>query len=342
MKCKHGTSILKCESCVLGVLVRCEEATKKRSCFVNAFVSPGTCVAGTGATGSLDGSAFGYDPAATHLIGTFTLDQLTAGSPTSILCKPLPITGTSLELGACRSPFGWGLAVERDPIVGPYAYVQTPKCCSGCYSFTLSASVALTGVVGALSISLDILGLPVITVTGGTETSLAVTLDLSLCEVKQDTQYSGRTLTVCKKSLTHICDAPCASTTFSPPTTFGLTLLTIEIPLISIISIPLPLPIPTFVGGIHPINLSTSGIICLRDCAKLVPCITIRGVQATQLISLLGISVSLISGPFNLRLTCLSLTLKKIKHDPVCNPCSSCDITGDACGRGACSSGTCR
>ena len=338
MKCKHNISILKCEACVLGVLIDCEkttqkckELTKKKNCFVSAFIEPGTCTSATGATGATGTVGFGYDILATKLISTFTLEQLTAGSPTNILCKPLPITGTFLQLGACRSS-GWGLAVERDPIVGPYAFVQTPKCCSGCYSFELSASVTLTGTVGTLTISLDPLGLPVINVIDGIETSLALTFDLSLCEVKQDVQCTGKTISVSRRSLTHIPDAPCASTTFSPPSTFGLSLLTLEIPLISNIPIPLPILIPALVTGIHPINLSTSGIICLKDHTKLVPCITIRGVQATQLISLLGISVSLISGPFNLRVTCLSLKLKKIKHEQCVDIC--CDS--------ACSTSTCR
>ena len=411
MKCKHGTSVLKCESCVLGVLIKCEESIKKKSCFANAFITPGTCtVSGstgtTGATGTIGTPPFGYSASATHLIGTFTSDQLTAGTTTSILCRPLPITGTVLQLGACKSPLGWGLSVERDSAVGPYAYVQTPKCCSGCYSFNLSASVTLTGNVGALTIALSLLGLPVISVTPGLETSLPFTFDLSLCEVRQETQCTNRTVSLSRRTICHIQDAPCASTTFSPPTTFGLTLLTIDlgdivippidlppielppivlppivippieidvplvgpvvivvppidippivippidippivIPPISLPSIPLILPIPTFTPGIHPINLSTNGIICLKECSKLVPCITIRGVQATQLISLLGIEVSLIGGPFNLRVTCLSLSLKKLKYDPCQNECD-CDYqnpTGRSCGSSACSFGTCR
>lgn len=371
MKCKHGTSVLKCESCVLGVLIKCEESIKKKSCFVNAFMCPGVCTV-SGCTGSISGSIsgcigpipFGYNAEATHLISTFTSSQLSPGTSNSILCRPLPITGTYLQLGACKSPMGWGLGVERDQVGGPYAYLQTPKCCSGCYSFNLSASVTLTGLVGGLSISLDILGLPVISVTPGIETSIPITFDLGLCQVAQETQYTNRTMSLSRRTLSCIQDAPCASTTFSPPTSLGLNLLTIDlpdivippieipslppivIPPIMLPSISIPLPIPSFTPGIHPINLSTNGIICLKDCSRLVPCITIRGVQIAQLISLLGIEVSLISGPFNLRVTCLSLSLKKIKHDPngncgcdYINPCSDA-----ACGKtsgGSCSFGTC-
>lgn len=334
MKCEHGMSILKCKVCIVGGLIKCQEVVdkiskdklKEKSCFVTAFIEPGPCNSSfTGATGGIvSTSAFGYNPSSTNLIGTFTLDQLTSGSPTSILCNPLPISGNGLQLGTCRSP-GWGLAVERDTIVGTYAYIQSPKCCSGCYLFDLSASVTLTGIVGSLSISLDVLGLPIITVTDGIETSLAFTFDLSLCEVKQNVQCTSRNITIQKRTLTKLLDAPCASTTFSPPSTFDLTLLTLQIPLISLIPIPIPLPIPSLVGGIHPINLSTSGIVCLNDCTKLVPCITIRGVQSTQQISILGISVSLISGPFNLRVTCLSLNLKKIEGNNNCGNCDDCE-----------------
>lgn len=328
MKCKHCVSLLKCEICIGNLLI------PKKSCYSSVYIPPLEC-SPTGATGSIigvTGSFFSGTQA--HLITTFTLDQLTPGTATSIICKKIPITGSLLRLAPCKSPYGWGLGTGRDSIAGTYSYIQVPKCCSGCYTFTLSASITITGNAAGFTITLP-LGLPDITLGIPSESSLPLVFDLSLCQVDQKTQCAGRTITLSPKEIIHVPDAPCSTGTYPAASVLTLTGLTITLPLPPPLDISITLPFPSFSlpPGVFPVTATTSGIICIKENTQLVPCITIRSIQIQQILSLLGISVNLISGPFNLRLSCLSLTLKKMKESDYMSCCDTYNNydTGNDC-----------
>lgn len=329
MKCKHGQPICACNDCmskVLAHLVKQEKVLSScslelinkpcRKCYANAFImTPGS--------------------SGPRLIRTFTEAEITAPDA----CIMIPLTsscdGLALQLGKCKSPdFKWCKYIDRENDF--VTSVQVPKGCQGCYNFDLSASVALTA---TFNLVLEIIGAIGFTVTSNI--SLPSTVELKLCEqlprhvcvVDSIADTPERCFTA---ELFPIIDTPCA--TESIVNTNLIPLLTL-----------LPLTIPGFFSGSDAalallqglsqlsgapefINLAVSGTVCLKECQRLVPCLTIRDLNidldaiTTTILGFIsqiqGASGSFVSPTLtNIQLSLSCLSLKLVKIGDCCEDC---------------------
>lgn len=296
MKCNHGHKISKCEVCLDKLMTYLVKNECK--CYVNAFLAlPGTN---------------------TVVVKNFTQEELY-----SSICNPIPLTascdGLDLQLSKCRSPTNkWCKYVDRSNSF--ITSIVVPRGCGGCYNFDLSASVALnatlnTGivVVGGASFPLS------------TPISLQATADLKLSEQLPRevcvVDEFAESIENCFTALT----LPIIDVAHATETLNGT-----DIGLIAIISILLATIGGTITSSLISVaaqqsisNLAVSGIVCLKDCQRLVPTITLKNLP--DLDSILnsiddilppGVVIEVI--PFtltNIQLVLSSLSLKLVKID---------------------------
>lgn len=244
------------------------------------------------------------------VIRTFTQDELIQPSAE---CLSIPLTNSCsaslLQLGKCKSPADkWCKIVDRENKF--VTSIQVPKCCGGCYNFDLSASVSLIA-----DITLTVGFQPPITVTS-TEQPVPAVVDLKLCEqlprqICIADEVSQTPYTCFTAETFPIIDSPQAVATLQSGAISIIDILTVLITSVTTnqpISIQ-PAPIPN--------NISVSGLVCLKGCERIVPCLTIRNLTALQNISsILGVSFAT---PFidllftNIRLQLHSLSLKLVR-----------------------------
>ena len=306
MKCKHNLKICKCTSCLSKVLEDMMKNKKfKKPCHVNAFI---------------------MTPSSSSAPVIRTLTQAEITDPSA--CTTIPLTSTCdislLQLGKCQSPEGkWCRFIDRGN--GFITSLVVPKGCGGCYNFDLSASVGLSGTI---SFAVTQIGGP--TFSSSANFPLPVTVDLKLCEqlsreicIGDEVFESGED---CFTSVTFpIIDAPCATETL-PNNDFTTRAFDIADSILqSVLSLFENLaPLPNQFS-----NLNVSGIVCLKDCQRLVPCLTIRPFDIERIFNVALAAVLtnpnvLLTTPITvtdikLSLSCLSLKLFRI--DDCCDEC---------------------
>ena len=300
MKCKHGKTCSKCNKCsntsdeTSKYLIRSNSSLK---CYTNAFIL--------------------LPNASSTVVRNFTQEEITD----QLSCHTVPLTsscnGSYLQISKCKAPKDkWCKVIDQ---ANEYiTSIQVPECCQGCYNFDLSASVALTATI---SFTLG--------ETGATPVRL-VDLDINL-PVKADLKLSEqlpRDVCVadevadrpesCFTSVTFpILDTPMASAILAPPTLGTLFLLP------GLLNAVINVPIFEGLAKQDPnfVNLSVSGLVCLKACQRLVPTLTIapfnfdvlsqliiRALTTFNIVPVLNIRLTNIK----LRLAALSLKLVKV------------------------------
>lgn len=306
MKCKHNEDLAKCGACLGKVLSHLVKGQKMGcKCYANAFVMIPSATA-------------------TPVIRTLTQAELTEG------CLTIPLTSSCstglLQIGGCKSPENkWCRIVDQAN--GFITSLQVPKGCCGCYNFDLSASVGITATVNTVVVT----PFSVIPPTPlAFNVPLQVTADLKLCEqLPREVCVADEVADVpehCFTSVTFpIIDTPCASETLNGTDLNNLfaTLFSLLLAALSISQGTLTLLLANFnflSSGIQLTNLAVSGTVCLRNCQRLVPCLTLRAFdvvdsltvtvtgEGTSSLDLNSISLTNIQ----LHLSCLSLKLVKI------------------------------
>ena len=308
MKCKHGLQIRKCDSCLDKVLTFLIE--KKCKCYANAYIN--------------------IPSSSSNIIRSFTQEELF-----SISCLAIPLTsscnGSNLQLGKCKSPQNsWCRYIDRSNSF--ITSIVVPKGCGGCYNFDLSASVALTA---TLNISLAVVGAATfplsfpINVPATVELRLAEQLEREICVTDEVADLAEN----CFTSQTFpIIDIPYATETLDG-TSIGSIATTIVSLIIQIFFFGANLSdIETLLSDPKNIsNLSVSGTVCLKDCQRLVPTLTIKDVvNFDNIINLLPSLLPPLIGPpvlvpftlTNIQLSLSSLSLKLVKLDKCTEDCS--------------------
>ena len=224
-------------------------------------------------------------------------------------CLSIPLTttcdGTSFQLGNCSSPQGkWCKIVDRGN--GFITSLQVPKGCSGCYNFDLSASVGLTAIIQLTSNFVVF------------ELSLPATFTLKLSEqLPRDDCVADEIVDDPSSCFTStifpIIDT--ATVTASYSSIFGLVSELFAFPNFIATSVALQKKIKT---------LSCSGIVCLKDCQRLVPSLSIAAFDIRQLSSIIQFIGTLGPVTYNLHLADLSLKLNRIGD---CTNCTDCTKT---------------
>ena len=300
MRCKHGKSISKCDSCSSALLKHLVKCTKPK-CYANAFIL--------------------LPNSSSTVVRTFTQDEITDQSQ----CLSVPLTtvcsGSSFQLSSCESPEDkWCKIIDQAN--GYITSLQVPKCCGGCYNFDLSASVALTS---TFSLSVTEVGGPIFSFTYDINLPVKASLKLSeqmsrdIC-VADEVADSPES---CFTSVTFpIIDTPMASATLGESN---------FLPSISdffFIGSPIFSPIVSSVLNQTPtfVNLAVSGAVCLKGCQRLVPTLTISSFDFT---AIFGIVTTLFGGDIitdvtltNTKLLLSDLSLKLVKIGDCTQDCN--------------------
>ena len=305
MKCKHFKSFENCGPCLKKVLSKCarSEACK---CYVNAVIL--------------------QPNSSSTVIRNLTSDEITNQDG----CLTIPLTtscngASQLKLGACKSPVdSWCKIVDSGN--GFITSLQVPKGCCGCYNFELSASVTVTGTLSILFNALN-LTFPI-----NVDLNLPIRADLKLSEqIQRETNcVTDNILTQQNSCFTSetfpIIGLPMASQTLSQ---FDFSFLSQILPLADSanqLSTASSQP-PAFS------NLSVSGLVCLKDCQRLVPTITLHPFDLNRVSNILvqieliiGVNPGVRFGPTtltNVRLHLANLSLKLVRVASCETECNS-------------------
>ena len=262
MKCKHGQSVFKCDTCLTKTLKYVLMNERKTCpCYVNAFIS--------------------LPIGSTNVIRSFTEEEVFFGSGRNE-CITIPLTsvcsGSSLRIGDCKSPENaWCKVIDQ---ANEYiTSIQVPDCCDGCYNFDLSASVALTA---TMTVNLRLAGgsalfTPNIFVNIPVKATLRLSEQLlrDIC-VADEVSETPRT---CFTSVTFpIIDTASATENISTKSLiYILDVLQILLGLNSIFRNTL---LTLLNQETHYTNISVSGNVCLKSCQRLVPTLTISQIQS--------------------------------------------------------------
>ena len=249
MKCKHALKFSKCKKCFKTGIVN---ISNKDKCYANGFI---------------------VIPSQSESVNvrTFTFDEFN-----SLLCTNIPLTGSCdgslFQLGKCKSPKNsWCKKVDREN--GFVTYLQVPQCCGGCYYFDLSASVSITASITLTTINVsgevDILTI---------NTSIPITVDLKLGEqLEREECIIDSTVQTNEKcfssSIFPLIDTPISSVTLNGNDILNLSTLPIS---------PNIYEFPAYFS-----NLSTSGMICLKDCHRILPILSIRKSELDKYLTIL-------------------------------------------------------
>ena len=296
MKCKHNLKICKCNLCLSKVLSDMMKNKKfQKFCYVNAFV---------------------MTPSSSRAPVIRTLTQAEITDPSA--CTTIPLTSTCdislLQLGKCKAPEDkWCRFVDRGN--GFITSLVVPKGCGGCYNFDLSASVGLSA-----TISFAVTNISGTVFSSSANFPLPVTVDLKLCEQLPREVCIGDELADreedCFTSVTFpIIDAPCATETL-PNNDFNTTSFVIG----GDVDSPAVQLLETLASRENQFSsLAVSGTVCLKECQRLVPCLTIRPFDIEKSFNI-GLSLNVnftLTTPITLTdiklsLSCLSLKLVRI------------------------------
>lgn len=285
MKCKHSKNLCDCSLCISKVL---KYASRKscENCYANAFIAVPD-------SGSI-------------VLRTFANDELISNP-----CTAIPLTNTCdgttlLQLTKCKSPSDkWCKIVDQGN--GFITSLQVPKGCHGCYAFDLSASVALLGNISII-FNADPTNFQIgINIPGTFTLRLSEQLHREICVADEVTHENEKCFT---SVLFPIPDTPMISQTRG---TFSEFLI-------------IPQIISTLVTSgieIDPIfeSLSVSGTVCLKDCQRLVPSLTIQIPDEVFLLQrLAGTSVAV--DVTNIKLLLANLSLKLIRIGDCAEDCT--------------------
>ena len=306
MNCKHNLKICDCNSCLFKILSYLAKNEKfQKPCYVNAFI---------------------MTPSSSPAPVIRTLTQAEITDPSS--CTTIPLTSTCdislLQLGKCKAPEDkWCRFVDRGN--GFITSLVVPKGCGGCYNFDLSASVGLSA-----TISFSITNLAGTVFSSSANFPLPVTVDLKLCEQLPREVCIGDEIADraedCFTAVTFpIIDSPCVTETLPDndftTTSFIIATFSFFPAFVSLFESLAPLPNQFS-------NLSVSGMVCLKDCQRLVPCLTIRpfDIEKSFNAGLAGLLTNpafilpITATDIKLSLSCLSLKLVRIN-----DCCDECD-----------------
>ena len=306
MKCKHKQHILKCDPCLSKISHHLLNQNKQyNSCYVNAFIN--------------------HPNSTSTTIRTFTQEEVFSNSSNGE-CITIPLTsscsGSLLQVGDCKSPENaWCKIIDQ---ANEYiTSIQVPDCCDGCYTFDLSASVALTA---TMTVNLPTDSGILLTTTSFINAPVKATIRLSeqlprdICVADEVSETPEK----CFTSVTFpIIDTASATSTLSE-TNIGLLLGIITSVLLAQIADSFSL-LTTFSTEVPNFtNLSVSGTVCLTPCQRLVPTLTIQPINVSDLISALlqSANLALISLNFtDIKLQLANLSLKLVR---VCDCKKTC------------------
>ena len=305
MKCKHSKSIEQCGSCLKKVLSKCARGENCK-CYVNAVIL--------------------QPNSSSTVIRNLTSDEIT----NSDACVTIPLTTScngalQLQLGACKSPVdSWCKIVDSGN--GFITSLQVPKGCCGCYNFELSASVTVTG-----TFNFTLFNLQGVAFLFSIDVNLSIRADLKLSEqIKRETNCVTDNVSTQQDScftsdIFPIIGLPMATQTLSQfdISSFAALIFSGGPVVFSTASSQLP----AFS------NLSTSGLVCLKDCQRLVPTITLHPLDLNRIINALiqleiafNQPVGSLFGPLtlsNVRLHLANLSLKLVRVGSCETECNS-------------------
>ena len=303
MKCKHGFNFSKCDSCLEKMFKYI--MSKKSKCYANAYINVSSQSNPT-------------------IVRTFTVEEIQNDT-----CITVPLTsscnGSLLQLGSCKSPINqWCKYIDRSN--GFITSIEVPKGCGGCYNFDLSASVSLTGILNTTIIRTNGDIFPIsfkINIPSKVELKLSEQLPREIC-ISDEIAESPE---ICFTSVTFpIIDIPYATETLGNENiTQSLVLLSLAISFFGFGNI-------LRVGSAlenqnHISNLAVSGTVCLKDCQRLVPTLSIKSLIDVDILSNLlnALLTTVLVTPVtitNIQLSISSLSLKLIKLDKCPQDCS--------------------
>ena len=291
MKCKHFKPILDCFPCYDKVLRQLIKSNKSKS-YANMFTNLQSSI----------------------VVRTLTSDELFP-IPIAFLgtCIEVPLTSSCddnlFKLGKCKSPSdAWCKVQDKENKF--ITSIQIPKCCDGCYSFDLSATVGLTGIVQVPDPSV-----PTTLNSFTLNLSANITLKLSEQVQKGNCFVESNLVDVCYTSLTlPILDTP-------KVTELNSTFLE-NLGIITLLGL---VGLEGFSRNdtIKFTNLAVSGIVCLRGCQRLVPSLTIQLFNFARLLRTItpGLTIPDIS---NVKVHLSNLSIKLVRIGECNDECESC------------------
>ena len=319
MRCKHDFLISECNPCLSKILKHlvkttsssstalCETETKCKKCYANAFIITS-------------------NQSLAHVLRTFTSDELETECGVTINLTSSCSNGL-LEIGKCKSPENkWSRIIDRENSF--VTSLQIPKGCGGCYSYDVSASVAL---VSTLDLSLLIVTSVTALISTSTQISIPAIVDLGLSEqLPRD---------VCV--VDDVSDTPLAcftATTFPmiDTTTATETLGGLDLNIITLVFLVFSIVVFLFGGAVGPLSfasgffeqnlkfsdLNITGTVCLNECQRLVPTLTIRKTQfAEALLSITDLIPPLTFSFSNIKLYLSGLSIKLVRLDSCKESC---------------------
>ena len=319
MNCKHDFLISECNPCLSKILKHlvkttkttsasssesCQKKTKCKKCYANSYVRVS-------------------NQSLAPVIRTFTSDELETECGTIVNLTSSCSNGL-LEIGKCKSPENkWCKIIDRENLF--VTSLQVPKGCGGCYSYDISASVAL---VSTLDLLLDI---DLAVLSTSTQVPIPAIVDLRLSEqLPREVCVADEvsdTPTACFTEVTFpIIDTTTATTTLGGLDLNILTILfltlSVAIFLFGSITGPFSFANALFNQNFKFSNLNITGTVCLKECQRLVPTLTIRKTQiAGALLSITDITPNVTISSSNIKLYLSGLSLKLVKLDSCKESC---------------------
>lgn len=287
MKCKHNFPILGCDPCLSKISRYLLKQDTNATCYVNAFINQPISSSTT--------------------IRTFNQNEIISSSGD---CLTIPLTsvcsGSLLQIGDCKSPQNaWCKVIDQAN--GYITSVQVPECCDGCYTFDLSASVALTAVLNSINVVVSLSTRSIINVPVKATLRLSEQMSRDVCVADE----IADTPQTCFTSVTFpIIDTASATSTLSE-TNIGLNIgniLVFDIANNLLALNTLSSEVPNFT------NLSVSGTVCLKSCQRLVPTLTIQPLNLDTLLNTLTQNTVITSLTFtDIKLQLANLSMKLVR-----------------------------
>ena len=268
---------------------------KKCKCYANAFIAVPNSIS--------------------TVVRTFTQEEITG-----LECLTVPLTticdGTLLQINQCKSPQDkWCRIIDQGN--GFITSLQVPKGCGGCYNFDLSASVALTAIF-TLTVALG--SPPVFFFSSSANLNVPVKASLKLSEqLPREICVADEVAEIPERCFTAVTlpliDTAMASQILAQSSPFSIFIRLINLSTSDIGDVGRL----TRLGSEDPFfsNLAVSGTVCLRDCQRLVPTLTLQPFNFSFIRELLDVPIDVLSmTDIKLHLADLSLKLKRIENCP--------------------------
>lgn len=317
MKCKHNLLISKCDPCLSKTLAHliktssssyssssssCKEEKKCKKCYANAYIITS-------------------NQSLPPVIRTFTQEELLTDCGVEVQLTS-SCSNSLLEVGKCKSPENkWCRIIDRENLF--VTSIQVPKGCGGCYSYDLSASVALMSELD-LSVIFTIQQQTLV-LSLSTQVPIPAIVDLRLSEqLPREVCVAdeiSETPESCFTAVTFpLLDTASATETLGgldPNILLSLFILTGVVNLLTGVTGIVNLNNGLFNQNFKFSNLNINGIVCLRDCQRLVPTVTIRKIDIFEIFqSSLPANATFSFSNIKLYLSGLSLKLVRLNSCP--------------------------